>query len=243
MDITVLLGAFSAYRYIAIQNERSGDAGPLYKYFLGEKVHRQHVSRRGPYPLLGTGLKTWMLCYVKSAYAIIDVPDQAPELISQRRRWLNGSFFGTLTSSFTLSLSLSIMQAHYYITFFILSSALEDPSFGLKGINIANTLLNYFYLGLLIMCSISRQPPSRLKLGLYPCYHWIRFNHDLHDCLSVGTRIQRARSVGKRAQWVVNLGDFFKDAIFRNIVLSLAATLGLYIFASLIFVSRNQNCH
>jgi chitin synthase len=46
------------------------------------------------------------------------------------------------------------MQAHYYIAFSILSTALEDPSFGLKGINIANIILNYFYLGLLIMCFI-----------------------------------------------------------------------------------------
>lgn len=35
----------------------------------------------------------------------------------------------------------------------------------------------------------------------------------------------------------LSLGDFFSDSIFRNIVLSLAATLGLYVFASLIFVS------
>ena len=28
----------------------------------------------------------WKLHYVKSAYAITDVPDQVPELVSQRRR-------------------------------------------------------------------------------------------------------------------------------------------------------------
>ena len=33
--ITVLPGAFSAYRYIALQNDVSGQ-GPLHKYFLGE---------------------------------------------------------------------------------------------------------------------------------------------------------------------------------------------------------------
>jgi len=35
--ITVLPGAFSAYRYIALQNDSMGE-GPLQKYFLGEKM-------------------------------------------------------------------------------------------------------------------------------------------------------------------------------------------------------------
>ena len=35
--ITVLPGSFSAYRYIALQNDVKGE-GPLQKYFLGEKM-------------------------------------------------------------------------------------------------------------------------------------------------------------------------------------------------------------
>ena len=37
--ITVLPGAFSAYRYIALQNDSTGE-GPLQKYFLGESMVR-----------------------------------------------------------------------------------------------------------------------------------------------------------------------------------------------------------
>ena len=40
------------------------------------------------------------LHYVKSAFGVTDVPDQVPELISQRRRWLNGSFFAAIHSTF-----------------------------------------------------------------------------------------------------------------------------------------------
>ena len=107
--ITVLPGAFSAYRYIALQNDQTGE-GPLQKYFLGEKMHGagadiitanmylaedrilcwELVSKRGG---------AWILHYVKSAYAVTDVPDQVPELISQRRRWLNGSFFAAIHST------------------------------------------------------------------------------------------------------------------------------------------------
>ena len=40
--ITVLPGAFSAYRYIALQNDTQGE-GPLQKYFLGEKMVSHHM--------------------------------------------------------------------------------------------------------------------------------------------------------------------------------------------------------
>ena len=35
----------------------------------------------------------YVLHYVNRSYGETDVPDQVPEFISQRRRWLNGSFF------------------------------------------------------------------------------------------------------------------------------------------------------
>ena len=43
--ITVLPGAFSAYRYIALQNDSTGE-GPLQKYFLGESMVISHFLFR-----------------------------------------------------------------------------------------------------------------------------------------------------------------------------------------------------
>jgi len=44
----------------------------------------------------------WTLTYVKPSKAETDVPESAAELISQRRRWLNGSFAASIVSGHTL---------------------------------------------------------------------------------------------------------------------------------------------
>jgi chitin synthase len=38
----------------------------------------------------------WTLSYIKSSKADTDVPEEAAELIGQRRRWLNGSFAASI---------------------------------------------------------------------------------------------------------------------------------------------------
>ena len=44
------------------------------------------------------------------------------------------------------------MQANYFIAFVILADAMEDAEFHLTGIHIFNVILEYVYLGLLLMC-------------------------------------------------------------------------------------------
>jgi len=93
-------------------------------------------------------------------------------------------------------------------------------------------------------------------MGLHPCVCWIWSYNYLYD----GTLSYAYENQGSATYWEdqfaafflafkgieairvdsggqVSLGSFFNNKIFRNIVLSLVATLGLYIFASLLFVS------
>jgi chitin synthase len=104
--ISVLPGAFSAYRYVALQNDKNGQ-GPLEKYFLGETLHGTGAGvftanmylaedRILCFELVTKRNCHWILQYVKSATGETDVPDTVTELILQRRRWLNGSFFAAI---------------------------------------------------------------------------------------------------------------------------------------------------
>ncbi|KAG8968969.1 Chitin synthase, class 1 [Tulasnella sp. 419] len=271
--ITVLPGAFSAYRYIALQNDAVGE-GPLQKYFLGEKMHGadadiftanmylaedrilcwELVSKRGG---------SWILHYVKSAYAVTDVPDQVPELISQRRRWLNGSFFAAIHSTVkfgyiyrsshtvarkfwihvemfyqTFNLIFSwFALANFYIAFIILANSMEDDSIGLKGIAVLNDILKYLYLALLVMSfllALGNRPQGSkwVYTGAFIGFGLITIYMTFAALFLAVKGIQaiKIENGGK-----LSLGTIFKDAIFFNIVLSLAATLGLYIAASLLF--------
>jgi chitin synthase len=103
--ISVLPGAFSAYRYIALQNDKSGH-GPLEKYFAGEKMHASAgiftanmylaEDRILCFELVAKRNCSWVLQYVKGSTGETDVPTDMSDFILQRRRWLNGSFFAAI---------------------------------------------------------------------------------------------------------------------------------------------------
>lgn len=104
--ISVLPGAFSAYRYVALQNDKTGQ-GPLEKYFKGEQMHGANAGiftanmylaedRILCFELIAKRNSHWILQYVKSATGETDVPTEMADFIMQRRRWLNGSFFAAV---------------------------------------------------------------------------------------------------------------------------------------------------
>ncbi|KAF7729569.1 Chitin synthase, class 2 [Apophysomyces ossiformis] len=219
--ISVLPGAFSAYRYAALQNDSHGQ-GPLQKYFLGEYQEegggeeeeeeeqggRIGNSRKGshhhhhhrPTDIFGANMylaedrilcfellakkhQRWVLRYVQAAFGETDCPDQLPEFISQRRRWLNGSFFAAVYSLWhfpriwstdhcagrKLALSLEFLfnffnlilswfgMANFYLTFYFVTQSLADPEVDPFGDGWGNRIfqtLRYLYMFLFIVTFI-----------------------------------------------------------------------------------------
>ena len=109
--VSVLPGAFSAYRYRAILGV------PLEQYFHGDHSLAERLGPKGIYgmniftknmflaedrilcfELVAKAKERWTLTYVKPSKAETDGPETAVELIGQRRRWLNGSFAASVVS-------------------------------------------------------------------------------------------------------------------------------------------------
>ncbi|KAI8071512.1 glycosyltransferase family 2 protein [Gongronella butleri] len=210
--ISVLPGAFSAYRYAALQNDYLGQ-GPLQKYFMGEHPHNdnepQMSSNTGTdvavrpkkkdniftanmylaedrilcFELLAKKHERWVLKYVKSAYGETDCPDQLPEFLSQRRRWLNGSFFAAvysichfqriwstdhailrkilLTIEFIFNFVNLVFSwlgmANFYLTFYFVTKSLSSPDvdpFGDGWGGRIFQMLKYMYIFLFIVSFI-----------------------------------------------------------------------------------------
>ncbi|KAL1612558.1 Chitin synthase, class 3 [Paraconiothyrium brasiliense] len=109
--VSVLPGAFSAYRFRAIMGR------PLEQYFHGDHTLSKLLGAKGIdgmnifkknmflaedrilcFELVAKAGQSWHLSYVKASKGETDVPDGAAEFIGQRRRWLNGSFAASLYS-------------------------------------------------------------------------------------------------------------------------------------------------
>ncbi|KAJ3975763.1 glycosyltransferase family 2 protein [Lentinula raphanica] len=197
--ISVLPGAFSAYRYIALQNDEKG-VGPLASYFKGEVLHGRDTDiytsnmylaedRILCFELVAKAHSNWILKYVKGAVGETDVPDTLPEFISQRRRWLNGSFFAAtyaithvgqiLRSGHSAARKVVLLLetvyniiniifawfsiGNFYLFFVVLTSSLEDESFQMTWIKDVNPIIQYFLafmIGACFLFSMGNKPQA-----------------------------------------------------------------------------------
>ncbi|BGP17939.1 hypothetical protein JCM10213_003947 [Rhodosporidiobolus nylandii] len=257
--ISVLPGAFSAYRYIAVKNDDLGH-GPLASYFKGEHLagHDADLQTSNMYlaedrilcwEIVAKRGDSWVLKYVKAAKGETDVPDSIAEFISQRRRWLNGSFFaGVYALTHTLQLFgtqhsrlrifFLLLQAvynlcnvvfawiglsSYWIFFMVLSSSLEDPSFKIPHIGVANVFMQYAYMGAVISCFV-------LSMGNRPkAAKWKYMT--VMIVFSATTAYMFAAAGFCAYHAFKNAGD---SVLMAQVVISLAATYGVYILSSLI---------
>jgi chitin synthase len=109
--VSVLPGAFSAYRFRAIMGR------PLEQYFHGDHTLSKQLGKKGIegmnifkknmflaedrilcFELVAKAGSKWHLTYIKASKGETDVPEGAAEFIGQRRRWLNGSFAASIYS-------------------------------------------------------------------------------------------------------------------------------------------------
>ncbi|KAH7025849.1 family 2 glycosyltransferase [Microdochium trichocladiopsis] len=147
--VSVLPGAFSAYRFRAIMGR------PLEQYFHGDHTLSKILGKKGIegmnifkknmflaedrilcFELVAKAGSKWHLSYIKASKAETDVPEGAPEFIGQRRRWLNGSFAASIYS--LMHFSRMYKSGHNIIRMFFFHIQLLY--------NIANVVFTWFSL-------------------------------------------------------------------------------------------------
>jgi cellulose synthase/poly-beta-1,6-N-acetylglucosamine synthase-like glycosyltransferase len=87
-----------------------------------------------------------LLKYVKQARAQTDVPDKLPELTSQRRRWLNGSFFAAVYALVNFRKIYSSPHSRKQKILFTFEFAYNLFNLYFTWFSIANFYLSFYFL-------------------------------------------------------------------------------------------------
>ncbi|KAF8841959.1 glycosyltransferase family 2 protein [Paxillus ammoniavirescens] len=277
--ISVLPGAFSAYRYKALLNGPDGK-GPLASYFRGEAMHGGGASGAGLFErnmylaedrilcfeIVTKKREGWILKYVKSAKASTDVPTTVPEFISQRRRWLNGSLFASIHSTIFFyriwtsgqnPIRMLVLQiefiynavqllftwtslANFYLAFFFLvSSATATPAtdaFNFLSQGAGQAVFEVFlklYIALLFVvtvCSLGNRPQGSKWIYALAMILFGLCNVITLWCAGYTVYLAVPHTF---AGWKDFPQLVATNQAFREIVISLAATYGLYLFSSI----------
>lgn len=278
--ISVLPGAFSAYRYRALKGR------PLDQYFLGENPAASIFTsnlylaedRILCFELVTKRQEQWVLKYVKSARAETDVPDKLPELTSQRRRWLNGSFFAAvhalynwrqiyqsghserqkalfsvefLYNAFNLYFTWFAL-GNFYLTFFFLfdvrnsssstttspvSNKDADPFFP-YGEQVSNLLRGIYTAALVSMfiTALGNRPQGTAWLYYTIC---VFFSMLMAMMLFMGgwtihLQVASFYASNSNSTFAAAFGYAVTTPAFRDLVIALVSTYGLYAYSSLL---------
>ncbi|KAJ3368813.1 Chitin synthase, class 2 [Allomyces arbusculus] len=148
--ISVLPGAFSAYRYAALQGR------PLIEYFKGETLHNSGdiftanmylaEDRILCFELVAKKECKWILRYVKDSQAVTDAPATYAEFISQRRRWLNGSTFAFLYAVGNMGKFLTSGQSIFRKFGIVIELLYASINFLFSYFSLANFFAAFYYV-------------------------------------------------------------------------------------------------
>jgi chitin synthase len=287
--VSVLPGAFSAYRFRAIMGR------PLEQYFHGDHTLSKQLGKKGIegmnifkknmflaedrilcFELVAKAGSKWHLTYVKASKGETDVPEGAPEFIGQRRRWLNGSFaaslyalmhFGRMYKSghnilrmffFHLQMIYNIANvivswfslAAFWLTTSVIMNLVGQPTpengnsafpFGNTATPIINTILQYIYLGVLLLQFILAlgNRPKGSKL-IYIASFFIFALIQLYIIVLSLYLVVRAFTTNKTDIDTHDGAKKFLETFFGSsgpgiIIIALASTFGLYYVASFLY--------
>ncbi|KAK2003250.1 chitin synthase 3 [Colletotrichum falcatum] len=269
--ISVLPGAFSAYRYVALQNDKNGQ-GPLEKYFAGEKLEGAGAGiftsnmylaedRILCFELVTKRNCHWILQYVKSATGETDVPDTVTELVLQRRRWLNGSFFAGIYAiahfyeffrsdhsmlrklmffvEFVFN-TINLIFAwfaigNFFLVFKILTTSLGDDNLLGRTGEILGVIFTWVYGIALITCfvlAMGNRPAGSGPYYITMVYFWAFIMiYLLFAAVFIAVKAIIADVTDSNG---FNITDLFKNPVFYTLIISVMSTYGIWLIASLL---------
>ncbi|RTE73654.1 Chitin synthase 3 [Fusarium euwallaceae] len=272
--ISVLPGAFSAYRYVALQNDKNGQ-GPLEKYFLGETLHggsdaglfesNMYLAedRILCFELVTKRNCHWILQYVKSATGETDVPDTITELVLQRRRWLNGSFFAAIYAivhfldflrsdhtflrkfAFFIEFIFNTINmifawfaiGNFFLVFKILTTSLGDDNLLGRTGEILGVVFTWLYGVILITCfvlSLGNRPAG--SGGLYAAMVWFWAGIMIYLLFAAIFISVKSIMADVNDEDGFNVSDILKNKVFYMLIISVMSTWGIWLIASLIML-------
>lgn len=270
--ISVLPGAFSAYRYVALQNDENGK-GPLEKYFLGETLHGGSTAglfesnmylaedRILCFELVTKRNCHWILQYVKSATGETDVPDTVTELVLQRRRWLNGSFFAAIYAiahfhdffrsdhsifrkmAFFVEFVFNTINmifawfaiGNFFLVFKILTSSLGSEELLGKTGEILGVVFTWLYGVFLVSCfvlSMGNRPAGSGKL--YSAMVWFWAIIMIYLMFAAVFIAVKAIIKDLHSGNAFTVGQLFQNPVFYTLIISAMSTFGVWLIASIV---------
>ncbi|QPG73138.1 hypothetical protein FOA43_000444 [Brettanomyces nanus] len=261
--VTVLPGAFSAYRYQALLG------APLDKYFKGQDLKKSNddgifnanmylaEDRILCFELVAKKNCSWILKYVNSASAYTDVPEHLHELISQRRRWLNGSFFSAIYSlchfyrtwhtshslgrKILLHIEFSYQLLNllvswfslgsYYLVFRTLTVYLGDSDSNFAPGNVLSVIFLWIYLASLattFVLALGNKPKGTKKFYLAIVWFFaILMIYMIFAAIYMG--IQAIQDILQEHSSDFKIKYLFTETRFRDLIVATSSTYLLYL--------------